>query len=83
MEPLSNLEVYKVLKARETHTKISQEFANYLELIEPKEDEYSMESLRKVKDIPQETLCVLANTQDISIIDSATDQRKINKVKNG
>ena len=77
--PLSNLEVKNVLGIRETHTKMSRDFLEYLEIIDCSEDSFPMEKLRQVKNIDPITLCILANTQDIEIIDSSTDRRKIEK----
>ena len=80
--PLSNNEVLQVLQARKEHTKITKDFKEYLTTINPNEHTYKMDDLRNAKGLESsaDLLCILANTQDISIIESSNERRKINDI---
>jgi len=85
--PLSNREVLKVLKERKQENDINSIYKDmmiYLDLvIKENEDIYPLEILRDVKiaeklDADLNTLAILSNTNDLSIL-SSSDKKRIVK----
>jgi hypothetical protein len=80
-EPISNGEVLKILKNRKSHSEISEDFMNYLEKTKIDEKKYTMQTLRKIKDIDKEILCNIVNIQEIVMLNNE-QEKKIKKVSN-
>ena len=80
--PLSNREVLKVLKARNTnHHPRTLEIIEYLESIEKYPYKYPLELLRDLKinknlDADLVTLAIVSNISDLSIL-SSSDRKKV------
>ena len=83
--PLSNYEVLRVLKARENNSDPDSKCTEMIKYLESviKKDKYPLEKLRDLKindglDASLNTLAILSNTQDLSIL-SASDKKRIVK----
>lgn len=78
--PLSNREVLKVLKARKKYTKITKQFVEYLGDVVEENNVYPISKLRNIKgtDLTQEEMCIIENIQNLSIVKT---NREIKKIK--